>query len=1280
MQSHHRSQSALGQTLLRSALVGSTALVSLSIGSASVRADCDPSSPTSGGTVVCSGDSSTGVQGAPGVDDVTVDILDGAIVDVTGASVIAIRGQGDGWTVNNDGTVTSTWRGVSIETGLVNNTGTISGEDYAVHVRGASGTLINDGILTSQNRHGVVISGAATVTNSGTISGSQDPDSHPDVNYGGLYVGNGGHIANLETGLIEGAYGVIALGSTVIENAGSIRGELNIGVQMSGGGLLTNSGEIHGGQWGVWTASGTSTEIVNSGTISSGTSDAIRLVGSGSVTNTATGIITGADYGIRAMGGSAASNVVNSGQITGLGGHGVALLSGGSVMNDGSIQAADGYGAVIVQGGEGSVTNLEGASLQGGHGVILHDGGVVENRGSIAGQDGALPDLPDLSALGVQLSRGGSVFNHASGTIEGEIGIGIYDDVSGTGNVVINHGSITGSEYAVLFADTDLFGNAVSYDSHLTNFGQISGDVQMGAGNSYLAIATGSNIDGSVDAGGGSGEKVLSLIGDGADTYDGSFTGFDRLEVNADGGTWTLQNDQTYNDGARVASGTLLVEDALTADLTVLADGVVQIGTGGTSGELNGDAQIDGTLAFNRLDVYTYGGVLTGTGNLVQRGAGTLIIEEAQAFTGATIIEQGSLLLAPGGALPEDGDLIVNAGEFDLDGQDQTIGSLSGAGGQVTLGNDPANPGSLTVNQSINTTFNGNITGEGELGKTGSGTLILNGFNDFSGPTDIGGGTLIVGDANSPGAAITGDVFVGPDGTLGGHGSVGNTVVSGTLSPGASIGTLTVTGDATFNPGSSFAVEVDGQGNSDLLIVTGTATVDGGTVVASQFGPSMPQPGRYTILEAGTLVVNQPFALASALDTLFIDTDLVYSANSIDLALLRNNVAFVSVAGTANQAATAVAAEQLGQGNAVHDGILSIRDVDTARQAFDNLSGEVHATTLGALFDNSQHVRTGILNRLRNQQPAVLSSGMPAAALGYDKTALPHMNIEAEPAPAFDWRSRAAWLQGYGGTGERDGDGNAAGADVDSWGTMLGFDLPVSEDLTFGLAAGYQRDRIRIGARNSSADVDTWSIAGYAAWQHGAIRTRGGAAFSWHDIDTSRFISVPGIAGNAEASYDGWTGQVFGEVGYQLGINGFDIEPFVGLAYVHTETDGFGEAGAGAANLLSGGDEISSLISTVGVQASTTLEFANGTTVRPHGSVAWAHAFSDVVPRAGLSFTGGPSEFQVIGAGDSRNAALVDAGLEFGITEQASAVIGYSGFLSDDVDSHALRGGLEVRF
>src|SRR4029077_13941497 len=125
-------------------------------------------------------------------------------------------------------------------------------------------------------------------------------------------------------------------------------------------------------------------------------------------------------------------------------------------------------------------------------------------------------------------------------------------------------------------------------------------------------------------------------------------------------------------------------------------------------------------------------------------------------------------------------------------------------------------------NRSDSNTFAGAISGPGQVVQGGSGQTILTGVRTYTGPTTVLGGLLTVC------GCITSSVIVNASGTLGGNGIVGPTTIlaGGTLSPGNSVGTLTVNGNLVFAAASLYMVELQGN-TADRTNASGSATLAG---------------------------------------------------------------------------------------------------------------------------------------------------------------------------------------------------------------------------------------------------------------------------------------------------------------------------------------------------------------------------------------------------------------------------------------------------------------------
>ena len=131
----------------------------------------------------------------------------------------------------------------------------------------------------------------------------------------------------------------------------------------------------------------------------------------------------------------------------------------------------------------------------------------------------------------------------------------------------------------------------------------------------------------------------------------------------------------------------------------------------------------------------------------------------------------------------------------------------------------------LTVGDATNSTFSGSMTGPIALTKTGAGSLELSGTNSNTGATTINGGKLLVNGTLGNTSAVAVNT-----GILAGSGSINSSAnvtvgVDGEISPGNSIGTLSL-GPVAFADGSALTIEV-GVSTADQLIVAGAGSIAG---------------------------------------------------------------------------------------------------------------------------------------------------------------------------------------------------------------------------------------------------------------------------------------------------------------------------------------------------------------------------------------------------------------------------------------------------------------------
>jgi autotransporter-associated beta strand protein len=234
-------------------------------------------------------------------------------------------------------------------------------------------------------------------------------------------------------------------------------------------------------------------------------------------------------------------------------------------------------------------------------------------------------------------------------------------------------------------------------------------------------------------------------------SYDKNFTIVvgnivETATVYVDAGWANLSNGSIIADADPSRAGDQPATIGVDAFATLSA-ATAAIDAGGTGrivladGTYAGNFALDRPMAFDVAGAATVSGIISGGNPLVKRGLGILTLTGANAYTGGTTIDAGTLQIGNGGV----------------------TGSIAG---------NVATNGVLTFNRSDTVTFAGVISGFGAVLKAGSGALALGAANSFQGGVTVNRGTLLVSSNDQ----------------LGASGGIVNVV---------SPGRLTVTGDVT---------------------------------------------------------------------------------------------------------------------------------------------------------------------------------------------------------------------------------------------------------------------------------------------------------------------------------------------------------------------------------------------------------------------------------------------------------------------------------------------------
>jgi subtilase-type serine protease len=350
----------------------------------------------------------------------------------------------------------------------------------------------------------------------------------------------------------------------------------------------------------------------------------------------------------------------------------------------------------------------------------------------------------------------------------------------------------------------------------------------------------------------------------------------------------------------------------------------------------------------------------------------------------------------------------------------------------------------------------------------------------------------------------------------------------------------------------------------------------------------------------------------------------------------------------------AAAADALAAGNPVYESILNAGSTGEARQAFRQLSGQIHADIASAQVNDSRYLRDALNGRLRQAEGLATSPDIKADDDG------------------------GAWAQLLGAWDHASGDANATGYQASTYGVLVGLDSALADDWRLGVATGYTRTSLD-GGYGSNADSDNYHLAVYGGKQFGELALRAGGGYTWHRFDTSRSVNYGMQSDRETAKYSARTEQVFAEAGYSVKADWVNLEPFANLAYINFQNNGISEDG-GAAALHGDKQHTDATVSTLGLRADTQWQASKTTSVALRSELGWQHQYGDLDRGTGLRFNGGNSPFVVNSVSASRDGAVLKASAEVAVNKNATLSLGYGGLLSQNYQDNSVNAGFTWKF
>ncbi|BBM58202.1 outer membrane autotransporter barrel domain-containing protein [Leptotrichia trevisanii] len=572
------------------------------------------------------------------------------------------------------------------------------------------------------------------------------------------------------------------------------------------------------------------------------------------------------------------------------------------------------------------------------------------------------------------------------------------------------------------------------------------------------------------------------------------------------------------------------------------------------------------------------------------------------------------------------------------------------------------------IGNNITSKFENDITGLGGLKKSGNGTLILAGNNDYQGATTIEGGTLEIQKENgSPITIKSGGTLVTTPTTV-----IGLRNYSGNFSP-INVknegGTLenrgsgaVITGNYEATAGSVTKAQIGSK-----LIVKGTVNLNGGNATLQTLSNGRyitAKPLSSTVIEAEKGIngsfdkVETPELINGAVET--VD-------NKVNVKLSRKNmVDYVEKIAESDemQKTTAenleTAFQKLDQNieNGTAGNVAQFERKAAKLQALtssnraavlDSLSGQIYASAQALTFQHSQTVNKDLSNRL--------------VMLGTLDNVGDNFGL---------------WISGFGANGKLKQDGYGKG-DTKVAGGQVGVDKQFGENLILGTALSYSKADVKFDRYGGKSDANNFGVSLYGRLGNKNVpfylQGRFGIGFVDSDVERDIILSNNDFT-RAKINHNDKVYSGYLETGYHIkNDNGdFVVTPFVGLTHDTVVRGSFSEEKS-QFGLTADKKNYNQTAALLGLRVGKAVNWNDGSKTTFQGYVTHQRAFNDQDLSFDARYTGLPgATFKVKGIGLSKNRTWVGVGALTEVNSGFGWYVNYDG----SIDSGKGKGNNNV--
>lgn len=253
----------------------------------------------------------------------------------------------------------------------------------------------------------------------------------------------------------------------------------------------------------------------------------------------------------------------------------------------------------------------------------------------------------------------------------------------------------------------------------------------------------------------------------------------------------------------------------------------------------------------------------------------------------------------------------------------------------------------------------------------------------------------------------------------------------------------------------------------------------------------------------------------------------------------------------------------------------------------------------------------------------------------------------------------AVWVQGLFNKAKLDDTSKSKGFDSKTYGTALGVESKISEDVKLGI--GYAYSKTDIDGFMRDTDVKTYTAILYGEYKPKNWYVNAIASYGWSDYDEKK--NVAGVGVKADWDVEPFALQMM--TGYDMYFNGFGVTPEAGLRYIHVKQDKYTDTAGQSVK----SDDSDIVTGVLGAKIAKSYNLSNGMLLTPEFKAAMTYDISHDNSKSTVTLVNG-SSYSVTGKPLNRFGVELGAGITAELNDNVELSLGYEGKFRKDYQDH----------